>query len=152
MGLESLGKNFRAHPNTETDRSYLLSRGPRWSLRNRPCSRGWEWLGFYVNKQWLLLNNHRGPRLNENDHILKLRIASVLFTDVWRVFQYAFYFAPNTPNGFERSWKNFSRTSKEWKWSRSQMFFTECWQIFQYAFYLAQNTANGLKWTWKNLL
>ena len=29
---------------------YLATDGPRWSLYNRPCSRGWDRLGFYVNK------------------------------------------------------------------------------------------------------
>ena len=29
-------------------------------------------LGFYVDKEWLLRNNHHGPRLNKYDHTLKL--------------------------------------------------------------------------------
>ena len=29
--------------------------------------RGWNRLGLYVDKQWLLRNNYRGPRLNKYD-------------------------------------------------------------------------------------
>ena len=30
--------------------------------------RGWDWLGFYVDKEWLLCNNHRGSGLNKYNH------------------------------------------------------------------------------------
>ena len=50
-----------------TGRSYLASRGPRWSLCNRSFpGAGSDW-GFYVNKQWLLHNNHHGPLLAKHD-------------------------------------------------------------------------------------
>ena len=45
----------------------MLSRGSPWSLCNRHFPRDWDRLGFYADKQWLLRNNHRGPRLNKYD-------------------------------------------------------------------------------------
>ena len=47
--------------------SYLASRGLRLSLRNRHFPGADEWLEFFVNKQWLLRNNYRGPRLAKYD-------------------------------------------------------------------------------------
>ena len=85
-------------------RSYLLSRGPRWSLCNRHFPRGWDRLGFYLDKQWLLRNNHRGPRLNKYDpHLLvkmttpspshyiflsAFRAVPIIFMCMWRIHPY----------------------------------------------------------------
>ena len=47
------------------DGSYLLSRGPRWSLCNRGGYRGFF---IYIEPQpipWLLRNNHRGSSVNK---------------------------------------------------------------------------------------
>ena len=54
---------------TITGPSYLLSRGPRWSLCNMHFSRDWDRLGFYVDKEWMLRNNHRGPSVNKYDAV-----------------------------------------------------------------------------------
>ena len=63
-------------------RSYLLSRGPQWSLCNMHCSRGWDRLGFYVDKEWLLRNNHRGPSVNKYN----LPIVSMLWQIMFEPF------------------------------------------------------------------
>ena len=61
--------------------SYLHeARSTQWSLRNRHCSRGWDRLGFYESKKWLLCINHRGPRLNKYDQWLLVSPHVVLFS------------------------------------------------------------------------
>ena len=62
-------------------RSYLLSRGPRWSLHNRHRSRGWDMLGLYVDKQWLLRNNYRGPRFNKYDLTSIINLIDTITTE-----------------------------------------------------------------------
>ena len=36
-------------------------------ITEQAFSRGWDRMGFYLNKQWLLHKNHRWPRLNKYD-------------------------------------------------------------------------------------
>ena len=55
----------RAHVARQTRRSFLLSRDPLRSLCNRHYSKSWDRLGFYVDKEWLLRDNHRWPSVNK---------------------------------------------------------------------------------------
>ena len=53
--------------------SYLASHSPRWSLRSRPCSRGWDRLKFYLNKQWSLRNRYCSKRCGNINKFCLLR-------------------------------------------------------------------------------
>ena len=75
---------------SKKDRSYAASCCPRWSLRNRYWSRRWD-RRFYVNKPWLLRNNHSGPRLANTIIEIKFRVNWAIETKITVLYFFYLY-------------------------------------------------------------